>query len=797
MLLLAGIAWASCQLVVISNSTISEYVPATRERLCELVLGVSIFFAAAVSFRNQELLPWVFGAVAFNGVLITFFGLAQTVSDTDKLFWSYELIHGGKPFGPFVNGNNAGGYLIMSFAAANFFLALRLFRTIHRQSNAQVIQSHSTIQKIVHGLGYSFARTEPQLLYLLAALAITTAGVAASMSRGAMVALVVATLIGWGLLFRRNLAALTFSLVVIAAGIGLILWTQQQESIVSNLETLSEFQDASPNRLAHWEDSVAYGTAYAPFGSGLGTYSIMYKPFQETTFKRWFKFAENQYLETFAELGFPGLLILVATLFLGFCGCWLLLTKPDSMSRAVGFACLIALIGQSVAAVFDFGWFIPGNMFLFALMMGILCSQLNWSWASSRVSQKNDASFSLRFVQIATAILLLLTAWSAYEYSAVDARQACRKFYERFDPVRDRELVSDYHQLARYAVQIRPDDAQAHFHLALNHILKYRLAASNAMVQDVLNAQNEVQTQTPGKTNAVEIDDPQTEFTFEDAWQRSTLNALHRVTRAALLEDKLYFDELAESKPVRDHLVAAWNELKLAEDRLDKFWFVDIALAQLSLLMGHEEQEEAHIQSAIENSLNNSEVLYLAGILRHQSGNAAGAYSAWNQCLRQTREFEAAIVQFCRNEVGIREFFEQVLPSEPYFRLRIAKKFFGSDSDLLVKKLLLNHTKLKLDQHDLLESDRNFILGEIARLSQNDVVAIAYYRRALELNKHEVNWRIQLAKALVSAGMFEQAMTELKVCELYYGDHHLVCQRLIRQVKRLRIQKIKQSNGMK
>ena len=126
--LLTGIGYAALQLVP-SMATYSSYPSASRARLCEVILGVGVFVAASSIFTNRKTIPYLFGLIAFNGVLLTFVGIAQSVSSSDKVLGIYELIQGGEPFGPFVNGNNAGGYLLLCFAAAIFFLARRVFQS--------------------------------------------------------------------------------------------------------------------------------------------------------------------------------------------------------------------------------------------------------------------------------------------------------------------------------------------------------------------------------------------------------------------------------------------------------------------------------------------------------------------------------------------------------------------------------------------------------------------------------------------------------------------------------------------
>lgn len=972
-ILLASVAYIGLTLIPLGESVSTNYPAATRSRLCELLLGISTCFVASVVFRNQKLLPWFFGLVALNGVLITFFGLAQSVSNTDKLFWVYELIHGGQPYGPFVNGNNAGGYLLLCFAAANFFLAQRVFRSQHvnnnNSNNYGFEPQTSAFRSAINSIGQSFANLETRQLYMLAAVAMIAAGVLATISRGAAVALIVSIVIGWGLLFRRSLAFGAVSLIVIVGGIGVLSWTQQGDAVVSSLGTLSDVESSSRNRIAHWQDAWQYTSDHQPLGSGLGTYGVMYPSYQTTWhFKRWFKHAENQYLETLAELGVPGLLLLLLAIGFVIAGSIRLLAMPDSNSRAVGLTGLIAIVSQMVAGAFDYGLYQPANTLLMAALVGAIFSQLNWNWAAQNVSEQSLASGKARFAWVAMLIATVLTGWATYEYSAVDATTAVRRFSERFDVERDRDSIARFQQLGEYAISVRPDDSEAHYQLALNHILQYRLAASDAIVEQMsierANLQSEIdqvtqldyqdqfkngvkesvsqislrtRIETPiddelefedadegiiriaqpplsdqvdndvqrpqfeNVTGAFEgnanmpsdtfFDEPQKpqsiktaatpmqvtelpsavldvvsepaidreqipqtqlslnddafdpapapdafeatapaipdaviavpdtetatattksreeleqllqmipeEYDFARAWERSSLISLHRLSWISKREGETQLEELRSLPHVKQHITKSWEHLLLAEKFCNKFWLTPLRLANLSLLMGQGDQEADYLAKSIERCPENSDLIFRVALTKHNAGETDEAYALWNKCLNLTREYDEIIIQICRNEVGIKAFFDQVLPSEPYFRIRLAKRYFRSDDDFMVKKLLMVHSKSKVVDHELPNGERNFVLAEMERISGNYPVSLVHFKKALEDQNHRYDWRLQYARSLIAADMYDEAIAELKVCELYHGNHHVVCQKLIRMAKRLRMEQFKTINQIR
>lgn len=839
-LLIAGVGYAAFQLWPGSEVTLSKYPAATRARLCELILAVAAFFCACSIFSDRALTRWFFGIVALNGVVLTFFGLAQVVSQTEKLFWFYELIHGGVPFGPFVNGNNAGGYLLMCFAAANFFLAQRVFQfRAPDQPGTNRKPKEFVLKRAVKVIGRGFARMETKELYVFAALAAIAAGVFATLSRGASVALVASLIIGWAFLFRRNWQIVTASVAILACGIGLLFWTQQNDAVVANIQSLADLESASKQRIDHWQDALQLTTDHLPFGSGLGTYSVMYLPYQETHFKRWFKHAENQYLEAAAEMGYAGIVILLLVVTIVFFASISLLSKSDSTTRAIGVVGIICLVGQAIAGFLDFGLYQPANTLLMAAMIGAVFGQHNWYWTASNLTTEKSPRWRAAFSWVLTALVLASAVWATYEYSAVDARRAGRRFNERFEPDRDREQLAQYQSLLEYATKIRPDDSEAHYHLAVNYILQYRLAAVDEMLQPIDGESNDGEQDSPVGTAAVlpevtqetiasveaggndQADSdgqPETEvaapaeqegpvsldmdptnatagFTIEDAWPTTALLSLHRMAKMAVNVEPKAFEELVASKPVSVHLNKAWNELLLAEECCDKFWLTQLRLGQLSLLMDEAEKEQSYLEEAIRRCPHNSTLLYVVGLLKHQSGESAAACELWNRCLQLTRKFDDPIMLFCRFELEIKDFFEQVLPTEPYFRIRIARKFFGSPEDLLLKKMLLNHTKTVINKDDFEEAEYKYLMGEMERLSENYAVSMVYFKKALELEKSNPDWRVQYARCLISAEKFDEAITELKLCQFYHGDHHSTVERLLRMTKRLRVKAIKSSVG--
>lgn len=103
----------------VTQRTRSVYPLATREYSALLALAMSVFVLASIHLVNKQSVQWTFIAVAVCGTALSFFGLIQRLSWNGKFYWIIEPLSGGfQSFGPFVNRNNAGGFLNLCLAAS-------------------------------------------------------------------------------------------------------------------------------------------------------------------------------------------------------------------------------------------------------------------------------------------------------------------------------------------------------------------------------------------------------------------------------------------------------------------------------------------------------------------------------------------------------------------------------------------------------------------------------------------------------------------------------------------------------
>lgn len=327
-----------------------------------LALPASFAIAACLSsvcFPVGRIAVVFLGTISVVGGFFAFFGLADAVLLTQAStmeLWDRLLITPGgtrSAFGPFVNNNNAGGFLNLAIACA--------------------------VGLTVYAMRQKSIGRSALLFVCLFTLAVLIAGVLGSKSRGAFLGMVAGTL--------------CLSIVVLRSGIkSRIVWVLSGLSCVActllmGIGLLSRFQgrirtlwtgDALEDpRLAHWQDSLSAAASYFPAGAGLGSYRYAYLPYQSESGSSWFLHADGMPFEWLLEGGLWLLpLILVA---MGFVirDLFRIARQTEDIpanhrraSEAFFLAMLFALPSIVVSQCFDYGILQPSLLLTFACLCG-------------------------------------------------------------------------------------------------------------------------------------------------------------------------------------------------------------------------------------------------------------------------------------------------------------------------------------------------------------------------------------------------------------------------------------------
>ena len=572
--------WA---LIPEQHNSQSIYPAATRLEIARLGMAVIACYLGIVLFADSSSQVWLWSAFAMNGAAISFFGIVQLLSWNGKLFWTVPLLLGGQPFASFVNRNNAAGYLNICLACALGLTLWSVFR-VKRQTDT----SNGRKKDASDHNGRSTVLTLNELSVSSVVLASTiAAGIICSVSRGGILALLVAacTLLICTYRTRNGLVVGSLFVGVMVLGIGLVLWTGQEDRFLIRWNSASgdTIESGAQTRLANWRDALKAARDCPVIGTGFGTYSFAYLPYQSWHAPVRFYNADNQFVECLVEGGGIGLGLLLLAV-----GLWVssaaFLIRYDHRSPC-GVVGLFTVTSQIVSAFFDFGPTMSANMLALAVVAGVTAGR-----AAAVAVQLSPGAQSSWFVLpdlapigkpviVASALLAFGLIQLTEVAAAADCRIAVRDVPKRLDladAIAAVPLDSAILQLTT-ALRGRPDDAEAHSTVARLLIYRYRQQTYGELADFHKRG---------GPPPAWAMTDTMVLYSRRNQWRNSN--------------QQEPLDELRSLPVVNDNLIPAYQHLLAARAAAPLMPGLDVNIATLALIL---DDNETVARSALQRAV--------------------------------------------------------------------------------------------------------------------------------------------------------------------------------------------------
>lgn len=759
---------------------ITVYPTATRQSLTHLILAASVFFLAAVLFSRSATHLWLLGLVAANGAIIGFFGLAQNLTWNGQVYWTVVLTQGGGPFGPFINRNNGGGYLVLCLAATiglalwclgHYFQAWDLTSRSHRRPHQRTAARVRI--RIVSALAELNART----LAWLTIAGLLVAAICCTLSRGAVLAMLAAVLVTVTVMVvsqRRGLAVV-WPVVAVSVGLLLIGWVGLSDEVGARLATLFDDEAIQDARWPHWEDGLRAAADFPRAGSGLGTYRFVYAQYQERIAERWFHYAENVYLQVLVEGGITGLALFLAGLALIAASVWRLLVRADDLTTlAFAVAGVFALAGQMVAALFDFGLFIPANFLLFAL----LCGAMAGSAARLRATPVQSGAWKPVLNRGLTLLMASGLAagclWGISELrSVVPVEKAMRevRLAGKLADLSGPQIAHHIEALTAASRQ-RPDDTELHRRLAELYIERYQVERASELAAKT--------SFSPDDPRLKQLASPL--LIHQQAWlfSRSKMaDQLDALRQAPAVEKNLI--------PALDHLIASRQYCPLLPE-------VHCGLAQLCGLIGPASDDEIHIRRTRRLAPGNPDLQYICGLLDFQAARYEAAYAGWKASLALSPRYLNPVLQIAGAGLSSPGAVERILPDDPELLVHLAGQQFAAAGSEAIQEQLLARADALLPASGLPEAERLFLRGSIQSLRKAYAEAIDSYTEALALRSYETGWRYELARLLQQQGLLDQAHEQARRCARL-EPRQVKYKKLLEEIHNTRLTQVSATSG--
>ncbi|HTQ40701.1 MAG TPA: O-antigen ligase family protein [Pirellulales bacterium] len=380
-----------------------SFLPAgTRAGLVTLSAYILLFTTMVQRVREISDVERVLKWIASAAIAMAAFGLLQYLVGNGKFFWFYEHPYRDTSDvvkGAYINRNHFAHFLALGIAPLIWWLA-------------NITKRAASVRS-----GYRFSHRRQAAAYpiwLWLGLGVVCLAGLLSLSRGGIAALVLATVVGVGLLQHTALlnSNLKWSLIGLVALLAVALLVHGADGIFNRLDEVTSGSldklDHAASRRQIWSADLQAIAQFPWFGAGVGAHAAVYPIyFPQSSDDLEYTHAESGYLQIALETGVVGLALALAAI--GMIGrwCWRGFRETDS-KRSLGCICAVSagLMVSALHSLVDFVWYIPSCMATTVILAA--CAYRLWLWSG------ND----LRIEKYSRALSVAHYRWAALAVTA-------------------------------------------------------------------------------------------------------------------------------------------------------------------------------------------------------------------------------------------------------------------------------------------------------------------------------------------------------------------------------------------
>jgi O-antigen ligase len=336
-----------CAALGIWSAVMSPYPALVVQGLIMLATYIGFFFLVVVSVRTREeqrALVWVVvGTAVFLGMV----GLLELYDVLKFSWWDYSAetnnAYHDALTGAYVNRNHLAGFLEMAIP-----MLLIMFLTRSRAVEAKIFMISAAL-----------------LLIVCQALTMSRGGWAGT--AGALLFIAVILLLKKGFVHKRLVGGILAGIVVVAA----IVFASTP--VVERIATLTQ-RDMEDN--LHFRTHLSEGTLNLikdnlAAGTGPGTYTVAFPPYQEPGYAQLPRYAHNDYLQFTADAGILFIPLMLWLLYLFFKTGFQKFQSRSRQTSGIALGCMAAAIAILIHSYSDGNLQIPANALLFTSLSAL------------------------------------------------------------------------------------------------------------------------------------------------------------------------------------------------------------------------------------------------------------------------------------------------------------------------------------------------------------------------------------------------------------------------------------------
>jgi O-antigen ligase len=322
--------------------------PSATLKAAGVALLTMLTFWCARDTLSRGVLRQVIRPIAWSGLAVSLLAMAFRAQSSNLIYGMYSGGPTASPYGPFVNPNHMGTWLVLAIPLTAGYAVARAER---------------------HGSARAIAATlDATMIWLLGAVGMMIMAAVVSLSRSTAVGLIASAAVGGILAMRKTPGAGIWLSLAMVAVLAIVLWMPQTARLAARFEK-PEFAETW-SRPEIWRETLPIIRDFAVTGTGLGGYRTAMLVYQTSDRQIFFNQAHDQYLQLAAEGGVLLLLPLAwAALAFAFTVARRLRGDVSAMFW-IRAGAIAGIAGVLVQSVWDTGLRMPAN----ALLLAVVCA---------------------------------------------------------------------------------------------------------------------------------------------------------------------------------------------------------------------------------------------------------------------------------------------------------------------------------------------------------------------------------------------------------------------------------------
>ena len=749
-----------------TSMSISVDHDGTWHHLRLLMIALAALLLGSRYFRSKQEIAILLTTMAANGCAISFFGIVHKFTSDPQnplMFWYHKVALGGAHFGPFVNRNNACGYLLICLAAAIGLLPIVLGKT--EQTARTVVDKGVPIwRQMLNQIAEFLADLDAKKTAVLLAIVLIGTGIIVSLSRGGTVAMLfggVVSLFAYGMARQPKNSMFVLIPLLLLAGL-LIGFYAVGDEVVNRFESVDTIDIDSDLRITQWKSTWPATSEFGILGSGLGTYRGVHRSYSQIPEIVVFYHAENQFFQGLVEAGWIGLLIYLSAWGLAYKSANLLLKRgQSSTSIAVGLMGVFLISSQAVASFFDFGFYIPANTLGLSVVLGFL--GFHAQALGGRLKKRSWLRLQVPNVTISTIVLVLfgatcLVAYSLHQLAAIQSLSRPRL----------KQLTRDNMTLAQSKerlAKLLPLVENCPTPNGLNYAAGLLVHRCRLQLFEEEYDEKSIERLVAVKSDAEQKAKEKAIIT-ENLWNATQLMQLQENVNFLKSESKMELRKFKAKPFIQQNLQPAKQLLEYSRKISPLQPIVHLRLAQINSIIGDTKDADLCIERTVAITPQSPKFRNLAGIYYLQSNRPKLAAEQFRHQLElQPRSFRRVLaITTGRSNRAVEPLSAEIisdimLPEDPLMLYQFSSNRIVSPAQ---KRSLLERAAKILDDLEFRRTDKqNKILGDIRSLQGELEKAIQAYGDYLLIFHDDAQYLNKRAKLYEQLGKYNLALEDV------------------------------------